>query len=134
MFVPDLVNGQPYSFRLRRLKHNNYQTAWSEERTVIPDGGQLPSVPVLQGVIRQQSGAIVCFDPVRKAVGYILEYRQAGKSGSDTGTWTKLSIPTAQSGYFYLSGLLQSNLYQFRIAALSAGGKSDFSPVVEARD
>jgi len=132
LFVPNLINGQPYFFRLRRLKHNNYQTAWSEERTVTPDGGQLPAVPVLQGVIRQPAEAIVCFEPVKKAIGYVLEYRPASNAGTTTDAWTKVSINVAQSGYYHLSGLTRNTPYQFRMAALNANGQSDFSPVIDA--
>ncbi|CCH52220.1 beta-galactosidase [Fibrisoma limi BUZ 3] len=133
LFVPNLTNGQPYFFRLRRLKHNNYQTAWSEERTVTPDGGQLPSVPNVQGVIRQPTEVIVCFEPVRKATGYVLEYRQTGSSTTATDTWTKVDINAAQGGYFHLSGLAKNTPYQFRMASLNAVGQSDFSPVIDAQ-
>ncbi|MGM9508971.1 sugar-binding domain-containing protein [Larkinella sp. GY13] len=132
LFVPNLTSGRPYFFRLRRLKHNNYPTAWSEERTVTPDGGQRPYAPVLQGVIRQPTEAVVCFEPVRKATGYILEYRQSGNSTTATNPWAKVTIPTAQSGYFHLTGLAKNTSYQFRMATLTANGQSDFSPAIDA--
>lgn len=36
LFVPGLTNGRLYGFRLRRLKDNNYPSAWSAEQTVTP--------------------------------------------------------------------------------------------------
>ncbi|HKZ68369.1 MAG TPA: glycoside hydrolase family 2 TIM barrel-domain containing protein, partial [Chitinophagaceae bacterium] len=75
LFVPGLQNGQTYYYRMRQRKHNNYITPWSEEIAVTPDGGLAPSKPMLAGVIRQGKEAIICFEPVKKATGYKLEYR-----------------------------------------------------------
>jgi beta-galactosidase len=76
MFVPDLVNGKRYFFRMKAVKHNNYHTEWSEEHSVVPDGKQLPEPPVLQGILRNGKAALLCFEPVKKAIGYVVEYKE----------------------------------------------------------
>jgi hypothetical protein len=35
MFVPELINGKKYYFRMSRIKHNNYLTGWSEEHSDV---------------------------------------------------------------------------------------------------
>ena len=136
LFVPGLTNGQPYFFRLRRLKDNNYASNWSAERTVTPDGGQRPAVPRMQGVVRQATEAVLCFEPVAKATGYVLQYRLANPSKTpdrSSGEWTSVPVSTARSGYFILSGLEKTKPYQFRLSALNANGPSEFSPLINAQ-
>ncbi|MBC7919861.1 MAG: fibronectin type III domain-containing protein, partial [Ferruginibacter sp.] len=125
MAVRGLTNGQPYYFQLRRMKDNNYPSAWSEERTVTPDGGQLPPAPRVQGIIRQGGEAELCFIPVPKATGYVVEYRPTA-----TTDWSHIRVNTAQSGFFHLTGLDQNKPYQFRLATLNAAGQSAYSPLV----
>ena len=125
LFVPGLANGQTYYFRLRRIKDNQYPTAWTTEYAVRPDGGQLPPGPVVQGVLTQADEAMVCFEPVSKATGYALDYR-----ASSAQAWTRLLVPTAQTGFVTVGGLKANQPYQFRMATQNAAGQSDFSPVI----
>ena len=124
MAVRGLTNGQQYCFQLRRMKDNNYPSAWSEERTVTPDGGQLPPAPRVQGIIRQGGEAEVCFVPVPKATGYVVEYRPVAASN-----WSPVRVQAAQSGFFHLTGLAKTKSYQFRLATLNAAGQSAYSAV-----
>ena len=138
LYVPDLINGQPYHFRFQRVRDNWSDSNWSAERVVTPDGGQRSAAPVLQGVVWQtadsgsgrtnESLAVICFEPVAKATGYVLEYRQA--NGSRSGVWQRRQLATAQVGRFSLTGLAAKEPYQFRLAALNSAGQSEFSPVI----
>jgi len=134
LFVPNLTNGRRYYFRLQRLKDNNGASLWTPERAVTPDGGQLPPVPILDGVIRQGAEAVVCFQPVPKATGYALEYRSLGKK---PGAWHAVAIETAQVGRAFLQNLDSKNRYEYRLATRNTVGqttrlRSEFSsPVTE---
>lgn len=132
--IRGLTNGKPYFFRFGRVKDNFADSQWSEERTVTPDGGQRPAVPVLNGVLRQGTTALVDFAPVPKATGYVLEYRSESKQ---PGTWQAIFIETAQVGRFFLNNLDPKRRYEYRLATRHAADlttrlRSDFSlPVTE---
>ncbi len=122
LFVPGLVNGQRYFFRISRTIDNNYHTDWSEEYSVTPDGLQLPPVPIIQGVIRDDKDAIIVFEPVRKAIGYAIQYRI-----KNAGEWITLQLNAAQLRHCRISGLNQNDLYEFRIASKNEYGQSRFT-------
>ena len=109
LFVPGLENGKQYYFRMSRVKDNNYSTGWSEEHSVIPDGGQLLAKPVIQGVLRSGSDAIIIFEPVKKATGYTVEYRLKG-----AGEWKAIYVNAASIRHIRISGL-QKKEYEFRM-------------------
>ncbi|GAB3495212.1 hypothetical protein GCM10027341_12240 [Spirosoma knui] len=122
LFVPNLTNGQAYSCRLQRVTDSWSDSDWSEERSVTPDGGQRPATPVLQGIVRSGRDAMICFDPVPKATGYVLDYRPAGSQ-----TWLSQSISAAQTGRFILTGIDLKKTYQYRLATTNQVGQSTFS-------
>ncbi|HTE25533.1 sugar-binding domain-containing protein [Flavitalea sp.] len=124
LFVPGLENGKQYFFRMSRIKDNNYTTGWSEEQSITPDGNQAPVKPVIQGLIRAGNEAIIVFEPVKKAIGYTLEFRQKG-----VGDWKLMDINTAEIRHIRVPGL-QSKVYEFRLAALNACGQSAFTEIV----
>ena len=125
MFVPGLQNGQTYYYRLRRWKHNSYITPWSEEIMVTPDGGLVPSKPVLAGVVRNVSNALLCFEPVKKATGYIIEYRTGGSN-----QWQSIPVNAARVSHYQLSDLLPASQYEFRMASVNQNGQSAYSPII----
>ncbi|MEJ7767237.1 MAG: glycoside hydrolase family 2 TIM barrel-domain containing protein [Chitinophagaceae bacterium] len=125
LFVPGLQNGQTYYFRMRRWKHNTYITPWTEEMAVTPDGGALPINPTFTGVIRQGAKAVICFEPVKKATGYKLQYK-----GTKSGAWNIQDINAAQINHFQLSGLVPSLSYEFRIASVNLNGASGYSQII----
>ncbi len=127
LFVPGLQNGQRYYYRLQRIKHNNCETSWSEEKSIMPDGGQLPMPPVVQGVLYQNGEAVICFKPVKKAIGYLVQYRR-----NEQDQWITLPIETAQMEHCRISNLEKEGSYQFRIASINQYGPSSFSPVLKA--
>lgn len=137
LFVPGLTNrsadagnrnaDRPYYFRFQRLKDNFYASNWSEERAVTPDGGQRPTPPVLQGVAQQGNEAVVCFDPVPKATGYLLEYK------AEKGPWKQQWVVAVQTGHSILTQLMPNQSYQYRMATLNAYGQSIFSPILTTK-
>lgn len=125
MFVPGLLNGKQYYFRMSRIKDNNFTTPWSEEHVIIPDGGQAPSPPSLLGVLRDGSEAIVVFDPVKKAIAYTIEYRETGSPA-----WQAISVNASDIRHFTISGLKAKRLYEFRMSCENSYTKSTLSPGV----
>ncbi|RZJ23618.1 MAG: hypothetical protein EON51_01675 [Acinetobacter sp.] len=127
LFVPGLENGQKYYFQMRRLRQNAYLSPWSEELTIMPDGGQLPASPNLDGIIHKVEQAVVLFTPVKKAIGYLLNYRIAGEK-----SWREVMINAAQINQYRLRGLKGDERYEFKLAAINAAGKSEFSKVKQS--
>ncbi|RYF97285.1 MAG: hypothetical protein EOO00_00555 [Chitinophagaceae bacterium] len=124
LFVPELENGKQYFFRLGRIKHNNYTTGWSEEQTVIPDGNLVAATPVMQGVIRTGNEAMIVFEPVKKAIGYSVEYRLKG-----AGVWKSININAGDIRHIRVRSL-QAKPYEFRLAASNACGQSAFTEII----
>lgn len=122
LFVPGLVNGKQYFFRMSRVKHNSYITGWSEEHNVTPDGQQLPAKPKLQGVIRNSNEAVVIFEPVKKAIGYTIQYRI-----KNSAEWSSIRLNAAEIKHTRITGLQKKNVYEFRIASLNSYGESEFT-------
>jgi beta-galactosidase len=125
LFVPGLENGNEYFFRMSRIKDNNYTTAWSEEQKVTPDGNQVPFKPVIQGLIRGANEAIIVFEPVKKVIGYTVEYRLKGAATD----WKRMEINAADITHIRVAGL-QNKSYEFRLAASNACGQSPFTEIV----
>jgi beta-galactosidase len=126
LFVPGLMNGKQYYFRMRRIKDNNYLTGWSEEHGIIPDGQQMPAKPNLQGVIRNNNEAILIFEPVKKAVGYTVNYRT-----QNAAEWKTIEINAADIKHFKITGLNRKQVYEFRMASKNVYGTSGFTETVK---
>ena len=122
LFVPGLVNGQQYFFRMSRIKDNSYLTGWSEEHSVIPDGQQMPAKPKLLGVIRNNNDAVVVFEPIKKAIGYIIQYRI-----KDSQEWKAIRVNAADIRHTRIGGLKKKSNYEFRLAGINAYGESGFT-------
>ena len=125
LFVPGLTNGKQYYFRMSRIKDNNYRTDWSEEHIVIPDGQQLPSRPNFQGVIRNNDEAVMVFNPVKKAIGYTVQFRL-----KNSGEWRTIKINAAEINHIKITALNTSDVYEFRMASENMYGISGFTEAV----
>jgi beta-galactosidase len=125
LFVPDLVNGKSYFFRMSRIKDNSYVTGWSEEHSIIPDGQQMPAQPILQGIIRNNTEALVIFEPVKKAISYSIQYRL-----KNAPEWKTTRVNAAQIRHAKITGLQKKNVYEFRVAAVTSNGESKFTEAV----
>lgn len=125
LFVPGLTNGKQYYFRMSRIKDNNYLTDWSEEHSVIPDGQQMPARPNFQGVIRNNDEAIAVFEPVKKAIGYTVQYRL-----KNAGEWRTIKVNAAEIKHFKIAGIDDKGIYEFRMSSENAYGESGFTEAV----
>jgi beta-galactosidase len=124
LFVPGLENGKKYYFRMCRIKHNNYITPWSEEHAVIPDGGQAPATPEVQGALRSGSEAMILFEPVKKAIGYVIEYRL-----KRSGEWKAIPVNASELRHYKITALKEGATYEFRMASVNECKQSAFVDV-----
>jgi beta-galactosidase len=122
LFVPNLVNGRTYYFQVKRLLQNSNPSSWSEKVAVQPDGGMLTEAPELSGIVYKEKQALILFTPLKKAIGYILNYRVAGEKN-----WKEVQVSAAQVNQYRLTGLETNKRYEFRIAGINANGRSEFS-------
>lgn len=131
LFVGDLENGKPYYFRLQTITDEFTYSEWSEEKMVIPDGGLLPQVPDLKYVIQNNQEAIICFEPVKKAIGYVLGYRikNISKKNNVLPEWQKIDISASKIALFQFKKLNPKLQYEFRLATKNAVGISKFSEI-----
>lgn len=127
MAVRNLKNGQPYTFEVQRVTDNNSYSLWSKTYEVVPDGDQVPCVPHLKAVFRNQSSAILSFSPVSKATGYQIQYRAADRSRAE---WTTVFLNRSEVSFGEIKGLRPGRDYEFRMAAVNAYGKSDYTQVM----
>ena len=125
LFVPVVANGIKYYFRICRVFDNNNQSAWSQEYSIVPDGGGLPSVPVVKGVIRNEGDAVIVFDPVKKAIGYTVQFKKSGDSNFNT-----IYVSGNDISHFTIKGLSKKDLYEFRMSSKNENGYSLFSAII----
>jgi beta-galactosidase len=119
---------KPYFFQIRRVKDNNYYSEWSPVYDVPFDEVSKPKAPKLLGVTRQNKGALVHFEPIKKAIGYELEYRAINKKDAQ---WFKVSISKSLAHYVYVEGLNPKSTYEFRISAITQEAKSTYSQSIK---
>lgn len=131
LFVGDLENGKPYYFKLQTITDEFTHSEWSEEKMLIPDGGILPQVPNLKYIMQNNEDAIICFEPVKKAIGYVLEYRSKSisKKNIALSDWQKMDISVAQISYFQFKKPIPKLSYEFRLATKNTVGISKFSDI-----
>ncbi|MGN6511799.1 MAG: glycoside hydrolase family 2 TIM barrel-domain containing protein [Chitinophaga sp.] len=127
-YVGGLENGQTYYYRARLWKHNTYITPWSREMTVVPDGDLPPAAPRPDGVLRMDGSAVICFRPVKKATGYIFEYRLKGSAA-----WEQERCSASRISYYTIGKLHRKKEYEFRIAAVNSYGRSSFSKIISVK-
>ena len=131
---PGLINipitnaDQNYYFQIQRVKDNNYFSDWSTSYQVPFDQILKPKSPTVNGVTRQNREALVHFDPVKKAIGYELEYRVINKKDA---VWSKVTVSKALAQYVFVEGLNPKTGYEFRLSTINLEGKSDYSPIIQ---
>ncbi len=113
--VHGLEPGRTYFLRLRREVAGLGPSAWSGERTVVPDGGRPPATPTVLGVVRGDGVVVVRFNPVAKATGY--RVRWTGRSSGEH------TVNGAEPGYIVL-GDAAEGARSFTLSALGAYGES----------
>lgn len=128
MAVSGLENGKSYSFEVQRVMNNNSNSLWTQTYTVIPDGGQRPDSPSLKGVFRNGNEAVITFDPVAKATGYEIQYRE---SGTTTDNWNSVFLNRSEVYFGRIADLKPNRKYDFRMAAINENGNSDYTNVIQ---
>jgi beta-galactosidase len=117
--VEGLTNGKQYYYRMKRGTQNN---SWSAEIAVMPDGGIKPAKPFIQGVILNNSDAIVYFVPVKKSIGYSLQYKLPSEN-----TWHTEKITASQIDQYQFKIKGAPKALQVKLATLGQYGQSDYA-------
>lgn len=128
IFIPLEESNELHYFQIQRVKDNFYSSEWSPVYTVSPDLSLNPKVPILNGVTIQNGSALIHFQPVKKAIGYNLEYRETGKNDSP---WKSVTISKAQIEFEIVEGLKSRRGYEFRISSFTSNGQSEFSTPIQ---
>ncbi|SMD43659.1 beta-galactosidase [Aquiflexum balticum DSM 16537] len=128
IYIPVANADQSYYFQIQRVKDNNYISDWSIIYNAPLDEISNPKPPTINGVTRQNRDALVHFVPVKKAIGYEMEYRDINKK--DAG-WSKVSISKALTQYLFIEGLNPKSEFEFRLSVVTLEGKSDYSPIIQ---
>ncbi len=128
IFIPVDAGSVPYYFQIQRVKDNYYHSDWSPVYDASFDQMVKPKAPTINGVTRQIGEALVHFEPVTKAIGYDLEYRDISKKDA---AWTKVNISKSLSEYVLVEGLNPKTDYEFRISTITLEGKSDYSTPIQ---
>lgn len=124
IFIPFDESDVPLYLQIQRVKDNFYSSEWSQVYYVSPDPSLAPQVPVINGVTLQNGAAMIHFQPVKKAIGYILEYRESGNTES---SWKSVKIPKALTEFVFVQGLNPKTGYEFRMSSYTSDGTSEFS-------
>jgi len=127
IYIPVEDTDQPYYFQIQRVKDNNYFSDWSMVFEVPFDEILKPQVSAIKSVVRQKGGALVHFEPVKKAIGYVLEYR---KSGEKSGLWSAISLSRSIAELVFVEGLNPKTEYEFRLSTRTLDGITDYSEVI----
>ncbi|WP_158861187.1 glycoside hydrolase family 2 TIM barrel-domain containing protein [Lunatibacter salilacus] len=128
MAVRGLTNGHTYRFAVQRVLDNNSNSQWSKWYTVKPDGDQNPVAPTLKGIFRNGREVVISFDPVSKATGYEIQYRESGKSSED---WNTFFLNRSEVYFGRIADLKPNRRYDFRMAAINDSGISDFTKIIQ---
>jgi beta-galactosidase len=128
MAVRKLTNGQTYSFAVQRVLDNNSTSQWSKWYDVKPDGDQNPSVPTLKGIFRNGRETVISFDPVSKATGYEIQYRESGRSSEG---WQTVFLNRSEACFGRIADLKPNRRYDFRMAAINENGISDYTKEIQ---
>ncbi|GEO03580.1 hypothetical protein AAE02nite_12440 [Adhaeribacter aerolatus] len=115
--VPNVANGQPIQFRMKRTVQQYVESGWSETYSVTPDGNNLLGAPPVKSVSRQGTEAILGISPVPKATGYLVSYQENGANKT-------IKVNSALADYLLLQNLKKGRAYNFSVKALSQTGAS----------
>jgi beta-galactosidase len=112
LHVTGLENGKSYFYRLQKLKDNYAPSAWTSERRITPDGGQPLPKTKIRVAVQQGNEALVIYEPVKKATGYVFEYRKSSKKPEP---WQETLVNSARTEHLIISGLDPKVKYEFRV-------------------
>jgi beta-galactosidase len=120
-----LTNGKQYYYRLKRDEQNDN---WSPEVAVTPDGGMKPAKPFIQGVILNNNDAVIFFEPVKKSVGYRLQYKLPAES-----IWHTETITSSQICQYQFKIKRNTKTIQVKLAVLNQYGQSAYAEHTAAK-
>jgi beta-galactosidase len=123
--VEGLTNGKQYCYRIKRGTQND---SWSAEIAVMPDGGIKPAKPFIQGGILNNSDAIIFFVPVKKSIGYSLQYKLPSEN-----TWHAEKITASQIDQCQFKIKGSPKTIQIKLAALNQYGQSAYAAYTVAK-
>lgn len=111
--IPDLKAGATYFYRMRNRKQWGFASEWTHEVEVnLPENKESKAV-ALKGVIRKADQALIIFDPVERAIAYVLEYSEKGKD-----SWKAQTLSSSVISHALVNGLRKNMEYEFRVKAL----------------
>ncbi|REG78250.1 sugar-binding domain-containing protein [Algoriphagus antarcticus] len=128
IFIPSNESKEAYSFQIQRVKDNYYHSDWSPEYEVCLDPNLNPQVPLIKGVTLQNGEALIHFEPVQKAIGYQLDYREIGKNES---VWKTLNSTKALEEFLIVDGLNPKVSYEFRLSSITSHSRSEYSSPIQ---
>jgi len=110
--VPGLKSGETYYYRFRRRKQWGFASEWTHEIKVnLPE--PMDSCPVkIHGSFQTGTTAMIAFEPVEKAVGYTIRYRENGAS-----EWQQQELNAAVLEYAVVEDLKKNREYEFAMEA-----------------
>ena len=111
--VPGLQKGGTYYYRMRNRKQWGFASEWAREIKVdLKPAMDTLSVPLL-GVIKNKAGYLLCFDPVKKCIGYVVSYKEKSEAH-----WHRELINQVEIHYAILKGLNIKRDYDFKLEAI----------------
>jgi beta-galactosidase len=128
IFIPLNESNASYTFQIQRVKDNYYHSDWSPVYKVAPDQNLNPKAPLIKGVTLQKGVALVHFEPVAKAIGYQLGYREMGKKDAP---WKEMNSSKAMEEFMFVDGLNPKSKYEFRLSSVTLHGRSDYYPIIQ---
>lgn len=128
IFIPLEKSDELYYFQIQRVKDNHFHSDWSPIYKVETDPNINPEIPMLKGVTLQKGEAMVHFEPVAKAIGYQLEYREMGKKNAP---WEEMKSSKAMEEFMFVDGLDPKSTYEFRVFSISGQGRSKDSLTIQ---
>lgn len=120
IFIPLEESNALRYFQIQRVKDNYYHSDWSPIYEIFSDHESNPEDPILNGVTIQNGIALIHFQPVKKALGYYLEYREAGTKDS---SWKSVTISKSLAEFAFVEGLNLNSNYEFRLSSITSKGK-----------
>lgn len=111
--IPNLKAGATYYYRMRNRKQWGFASEWTHEVEVNLQQEKESEAVALKGAIRKANQVLLVFDPVERAIGYVVEYSEKGKD-----TWKTQTFSSSVISHALLQGLKKNSEYEFKVKAI----------------
>ena len=111
--IPDLKPGETYYYRIRNRKQWGFASEWTHEVKIALSKDNNEQPVNIKGVVSTDKGWLIRFNPVDKAIGYEVSYKEDGNDH-----WQKTFINKAIINYVLLKELKKDRSYEFKINAM----------------